>query len=395
MSARWAVGYFLAISVFLCLRQSGFAEGIHRVPDSLQRHFSKATFFDINRGYLMSNEALIGTDDGGISWRVVMDVADQTDMSPPIPHFLDTERFWVKTSQVSLGEPDEHLLFQTTDGGRTFESYPADFAPTGRGRPDVCTWLHFRTATEAWASCRHSLQKSTDGGRTWSVVRALGDGLDLEHLWMFSEVEGLARVRNPGGAARTEDGGVTWKQMSSDVVGELRCADDDFCLAWTRRKGPVFASRDRGRTWQDIGLPLQADERDLLWDVQPVRDQLVVAVGEDLGFTATELNRIEAWDTGIEKEPPRGFVLKWNGSNWNRIDHADPDGFNGVFFVDAEHGWLFAHGRVKAEPNRVFKTSDGGQTLQFVPDYFRQLAAATATAQAEAAAQGTPPPGGR
>jgi hypothetical protein len=68
--------------------------------------------------------------------------------------------------------------------------------------------------------------------------------------------------------------------------------------------------------------------------------------------------------------------------------------------VDESNGWLLAY------ENQIYKTTDGGQSLEFVPDYFRQAAVATATAEAEematavaaatataeAAAEQTPPP---
>jgi photosystem II stability/assembly factor-like uncharacterized protein len=78
----------------------------------------------------------------------------------------------------------------------------------------------------------------------------------------------------------------------------------------------------------------------------------------------------------LQKVPPRGFVLKWNGSTWTRFDHSEPDCFTGVHFVDENNGWLFASEHM----NRIYKTTDGGRTLQFVPDYFRQLAVQTPAA---------------
>jgi photosystem II stability/assembly factor-like uncharacterized protein len=71
--------------------------------------------------------------------------------------------------------------------------------------------------------------------------------------------------------------------------------------------------------------------------------------------------------------PAQGLVLKWDGSTWTRITHAVPNAFSGGYFVDDSNGWLLSY------EHQIYKTTDGGQTLQLVNDYFRQLAALTPT----------------
>jgi photosystem II stability/assembly factor-like uncharacterized protein len=336
-------------------------------------------FVDMNRGYIYANAgptALLATDDGGTTWRVLLDTGGP-EFSAPQLYFLDAERFWVRVSHILPGPQEEELLYHTSDGGRTLEIYPLTFAePHGRGGVEACATLFFRTASEGWACCAESLQKTTDAGRTWRVVRALGEDA-LDRPWMFDDREGIAMLRHSNAIARTEDGGLTWRQVYDRGLTDVQCKGD-FCAGRVWLHGPVLSSRDRGRTWEDMRVPLQGGGRDELWHVQPIHPNLVVAVGQDVGFTASELDRIATGEKGI-KRPPQGFILKWDGAIWTRIVHTDPDNFSGAYFLDENRGWLFADGRVKEEPARVFKTLDGGQTLEFVPDYFRQLAALTPT----------------
>jgi photosystem II stability/assembly factor-like uncharacterized protein len=360
-------GLCLAI---LCLRQPlVVGEEIQEVPLELRRYFDAGMFVDLNRGFLFSGgspSALLATEDGGVTWRLVLDSPDEDPKGKPF--FLNAERFWLFT--------DKNEIYRTTDGGRTFDGYKPRFAdPESRGGEATCGSLFFRTEEEAWAPCSDSVQKSTDGGRTWRVVRVL-KGATLSYIWMFDAREGIA-VSNggEGGILRTADGGITWKRVS-DRNGQLGCTRDGFCVAWVSVPGWVLASNDRGRTWQDLHIPLRGDGEDMLSKVQVVHSRLILAVGEDVGFTNAELARMATGEKGI-KRPPQGFMLTWDGSGWTRINHSDPDNFSGLHFIDENHGWLFANGRVKEEPTRVFKTSDGGRTLQFVPDYFRQLAALT------------------
>jgi photosystem II stability/assembly factor-like uncharacterized protein len=345
-------------------------EELQVVPLELRRYFDAGMFVDLNRGFIFSRgspSALLATDDGGVTWRLVLDSPE--DDGKGAPFFLDAQRFWFFT--------DKDEIYRTTDGGRTFDVYKPRFAdPKGRGEEDVCGSLFFRTEEEAWAPCSDSVQKSTDGGRTWRIVRVL-KGATLSHIWMFDAREGVTVSRGgEGGILRTDDGGITWKRVS-DRNGQLGCTRDGFCVIWVSVPGWVLASSDRGRTWQDLHIPLQGDGRDMLSRVELVHSRLIVAVGIDLGATDSEMDRIETWNEGTRHEPARGFILTWDGANWIRINHTDPQKFSGVHFLDESHGWLFANGRVKEEPTRIFKTSDGGRTLEFVPDYFRQIAART------------------
>ena len=54
------------------------------------------------------------------------------------------------------------------------------------------------------------------------------------------------------------------------------------------------------------------------------------------------------------------------------MSRPDMDGIGHAYFVDSSNGWIIGYG-----DNVIYKTADGGQTLQFVPDYFRQIAALT------------------
>jgi len=94
----------------------------------------------------------------------------------------------------------------------------------------------------------------------------------------------------------------------------------------------------------------------------------VVTIGVDAGYTSSEFL---ASGSTINLPQPRGLLLIRNGSTWTRITHAEPKEFFGAYFLDENNGWLFA------SDNRIYKTTDGGRTLEFVPDYFRQLAAQT------------------
>ncbi|MBI4515916.1 MAG: hypothetical protein HY699_08895, partial [Deltaproteobacteria bacterium] len=333
------------------------------LPDELRRPFRRAMFTDANSGYVydvLGQTVIIATADGGASWRLVMDIPlTQSPKASTAAFFLDGSTFWV------LG--DDGTLTRTTDGGRTFVEQRARVLDVS-GRPVrlLCGGLFFRNLSDGWVACGDELLHTVDAGASWQRVKLPPRKELIFNIWFFNEREGMAVG---DGAVRTDDGGQTWQAVGAapERITELSCSRSGFCVVNTH--GPLFASSDHGRTWANMNIPLKPGERDELRGFQAVSANLVVAVGRDTGETSQEFDRRMA--VGGPRPPVRGLILKWDGSIWSRITHDQPHNFAGVFFVDANYGWF------PVSENTIYKTTDGGQTLQFVPDYFRQIAALT------------------
>jgi photosystem II stability/assembly factor-like uncharacterized protein len=386
----------------ICAR-SASAQEPPEVPRALVRSFEYAFFVNPNRGYVWGQgtpTALLGTDDGGATWRLIMDVADmvKVDDSPlrrraviHTIHFLDANTFW------TVFEGEVQQIKFSEDGGRilaTLEPGPATTAGA------ACRGLFFRTATEGFAACETRLLRTHDGGGHWERI-VLPQGLStVWQVWMFDDREGIAVGR---GVARTTDGGSTWEAVpgAPSTLRDVTChTPSGFCAGFggTGSRAPILLSRDRGLTWEESGVPLKAGGQDEVRALHAFAPNRLVVVGSDAGFNVDA--DLDAIARGTPAPAPQAFLLKWDGSTWTRITHAQPRTFAGAYFVDESNGWLLAY------ENQIYKTTDGGQTLEFVPDYFRQAAVATATAEAEematavaaatataeAAAEQTPPP---
>jgi photosystem II stability/assembly factor-like uncharacterized protein len=136
--------------------------------------------------------------------------------------------------------------------------------------------------------------------------------------------------------------------------------------------GPTFLSDDRGQTWRDLNVPLMPGGQDDIKGFRVIAANQVVIVGQDAGINfEREIRGKTGMDTAVRHPPARGLILKWDGTTWTRITHAMPQSFGGVFFVDWNSGWLFAY------ENGLYKTTDGGQTIEHVADYFEQIEALT------------------
>jgi len=340
------------------------------VPRGLVREFKGAFFTDMQHGYVFGNAApttVIATQDGGTSWRLVLDVSEgglEEDIEAIF--FLDADHFWVLHRSGTLR--------RTSDGGRSITVSSPHFVDQQSGKTEPLTCgggPFFRAATQGWMTCQQNVLKTVDGGRTWTpklVPLSVGGP---EGIWMFDDREGTTVG---GRVLHTTDGGAIWTAVpNSPNFDQVSCTRNSFCAGWVALQGPLLVTRDRGLTWQDTHIPLLADGRDRINQIQAVSSNLVLVVGSDVGFTDTELAKYIG--TGIPAPAfiARGLLVKWDGSTWTRTTFAAPTHFAGLFFLDGDNGWLPAY------ENAIYKTTDGGQTLQFVPDYFRQIAALTPT----------------
>jgi len=349
----------------LSVRQSAAQAHGEDVPEELRRPFTRAMFTDTNAGYVYDvggRTVIIATSDGGASWRLVMDsLVSESRRASRAVFFLDGNTFWVLHHDGTLD--------LTRDGGRTFvEQAVRELDLSGRPVRLMCGGVFFRSPSDGWAACGENLLHTLDGSVSWQRA-TVARGKAFYRVWFFNEHEGMA-VGN--GVVRTDDGGQTWKAVSGAPaqLDELSCSRDGFCVASTGTSGPpLFVTADHGRTWRDLKVPLKPDQQDDLMGFQAVSANFVVAVGRDNGERIQDFDeRIAA---GGAAPPVRGLILKWDGTTWTRITHAQPQDFAGVFFGDANNGWF------PDFENTIYKTTDGGQTVTFVPDYFRQIAALT------------------
>ncbi|MBI4517303.1 MAG: hypothetical protein HY699_15970, partial [Deltaproteobacteria bacterium] len=337
-------------------------------PGTLVRPFTHAYFSNPNRGVVYSDDgpaAVIATEDGGATWRLVLDVDgfDPKDLLDGF-FFLDDRRWWLVQGAGRLR--------RTQDGGRTFETLTPTYIEPRRGnRLSVCGLISFLNEQQGWATCSTAL-KTTDGGVTWTLALAGRRESQISSLWMFDAGEGVGVGREQ--VFRTTDGGQTWAAVAnSPGLTKLSCIREGFCAGLVWQYGPLMVSRDRGQSWQDTQIPLRLPDQDRITAIHAVRSSLVVAVGTDIGHSyARDVEPVlNAGHPAPSFPPPRALLLKWDGSAWSRATYAEPQVFAGVYFVDANNGWFPAY------ENAIYKTTDGGQTLQFVPDYFRQIAALT------------------
>lgn len=175
-----------------------------------------------------------------------------------------------------------------------------------------------------------SVQKSTDGGKTWEAIGAglpekTANSSDVA-LWdSQTYLVGVSSIAmdKAFGIFRTEDGGKTWKKVSDHgPAGKpLRCADGT--LYWSRiwSQG-LIRSTDGGKTWQEIDAPARKTP------VEVLPGKLMSFAGDQL-YVSADGKAWKPWGPkipfaagGITYSRGRNSLFGWWSSGDRRVDNA-------------------------------------------------------------------------
>jgi photosystem II stability/assembly factor-like uncharacterized protein len=292
------------------------------------------------------------TTDGGATWKKTLFVDNQTgavdlaaDPADPTIVFATTwtARNWPWLSYFTPIEGEGSAVWKSTDGGVTWKRLAGENWPKGKlGRigiaaahlPNGATRLYasidddehggmYRSddggehwqfvnkasAVSTWYMSRltvqpnepdtvytigQSIHKSTDAGKTFTIIKGAPGGDDYHHLWINPKFPDHLITASDQGTVVTVDGGAHWSDWYNQPTGQFYhlAADNRFpywIYSGQQDSGTVgIASRsDYGaisfRDWHPVG----GDERD--YDIPDPEDASIV-YGSGLG------SRISRWD---------------------------------------------------------------------------------------------------
>lgn len=277
----------------------------------------------------------------------------------PTPDITDIDMFDGQRG-LALGL---QAILRTEDGGLTWtEPEIQDSWTFG----DI-GWID---ADSAWvAAATGTILRTDDGARTWARQTS-GTQVHLQHIAVVSDAEawitgngwGFSDVgpseTPPSVLLHTMDGGATWNAGPRF---------SDFAafgpLSFVGRQGWVAASRCApGTPWQSCdkiggaGLLHTADGGQN-WNIQSAHTGFDMStlqfVDSEVGFATGP------WETPRGQTERSLFKTVDAGRTWERVVQS-PNGSTNVLFTDREHGWVSA-------VDETVETLDGGATWNRLP----------------------------
>jgi photosystem II stability/assembly factor-like uncharacterized protein len=204
-------------------------------------------FVDSNRGFALSGvHDLIGTTDGGRSWR---SLGTWPDLALNDLTFLDAQRGWAVGGSGAL--------VRTTDGGR---SWTLDRVP--EFEKDLFRVLFVQRNLGFVVGANQAVLRTRDGGKTWQML--VSGRANLYALEFVDARQGFV-AGDEGLVMATTDGGDSWTPRpvpTSEPIRSLSFSDPLRGVAGGAG-GMLFATRNAGRTWRRVELSTLANVNDV------------------------------------------------------------------------------------------------------------------------------------
>ena len=238
--------------------------------------------------------------------------------------FLNNDLGWIA---------GESSVLKTTDGGTTWTSFTTNISDT-RGFFAV-------SATTAWiCGTFGKISKTTDGGATWVAQTTGAPNLtSIEAIFFQNENNGWA-VGTDGYMIKTINGGTSWQTVTTTATSTLTSIKFlDNNIGWAGGGTSFLRTTDGGVTWTKIN------------GFASVRD--IHFLDANRGFVS------ETWgqDNFVQKTTDGG--VSWTQST---TISTGPYYFHGVYFTDANTGYVVGRTMFFLGNYGAYKTTDGGTT---------------------------------
>ncbi len=269
---------------------------------------------------IVDGDGVYRSADGGATWKHV-GLADSEHVGAIWVDPRDADVAVVAALGHVFGANEERGLFRTEDGGKSWSKVDGLDADTGAvdiasdpAQPDILyasrwqvrrhPWLDYFQPTVGPGS---GIVKSTDGGKSWSVVGSKGlpagplgrielavaPGTGSRRVWA-----GIERARG-GGVWRTDDGGASWVEVNSDpslassYTSDLVADPKSSEIVWAMGQS-LRRSLDGGHTFTYVKGSPGGDDYHSLW-IDP-SDPARMITGADQGAVVT-LNGGRTWSS--------------------------------------------------------------------------------------------------
>ena len=245
--------------------------------------------------YAGTDKGLYRSDDGGEKWRLI-----DSPLNKYAVWALASDPVVSEVMFAGTGTPTPATVFRSTDGGMTWEERPAGIAEEcpNVGIPrvtgiaiDPLDRHHIWVGIEV-DGARHS----TDGGETWTAVNGAIPNPDVHNVAVAGGPPKTVFVVVNNDVYTSTDEGATWKPLRVCEVfpwsyprgiavqpGNAKTVFVTIGDTTPGRIGTVMRSKDAGKTWESLSLPVQPNSA--MWVVHmQSTDPNVVFAGSRYGY---------------------------------------------------------------------------------------------------------------
>lgn len=279
-------------------------------------------FLNSQVGYILNQNQILYTSDGGTSWKVLMNVSFAKLMA-----FKNNYGYIIGSTGA---------IYKSTYMGVGWNKLKTSFTDNLTGVSVISKDTVFVTGT-------NKLYSTFDGGQLWNTSSITN--FSITSSCFTSSAVGHVGCSN-GSVFKTVDGGKTWSlkisnNTSSRNINKLYFADANTGFISWGYMAQILKTTDAGETWKIIQSSF-----DEIYSFNFLDSQNGFCAGED-GVVFKTTNGGNTWD--------------WLGFQNGRYSGTN---IYGIYFIDRMTGFVVGLG------GRIMKTTDGGNTWNgYAPTY--------------------------
>jgi photosystem II stability/assembly factor-like uncharacterized protein len=212
---------------------------------------------------------------------------------------------------AGTGTPTPGGVFQSTDGGESWEERSAQFAETcpavGVPRPTAIA-IDPTDHRSVWMGIEvDGIRRSQDGGATWTTAAPQIKNADVHNVLITGGSAKRIYVLVNDDVWISPDDGASWRNVGAresfpwHYVRGIAARPDDSSVVFVTvgdatpgRTGAIMRTRDAGQTWESLPLPGQPNSA--MWTVAiPKSDPDVVIAGSRYGYLYRSEDGGDSW----------------------------------------------------------------------------------------------------
>jgi photosystem II stability/assembly factor-like uncharacterized protein len=253
-----------------------------------------------------TDKGLYRSEDAGRSWQLV-----ESPLSRYCVWALAVDTSEPDIIYAGTGTPTPAAIFRSTDGGRIWEQRPVEIAEEcpNVGVPRVTgIAIDPTNHRNVWVGLEvDGVRYSNDGGDTWASVNGSIPNPDVHNVAVSSGPPKTVFVVVNNDIFTSTDDGVTWTPVGireafpwSYPRGITVQPDNPKVVLATigdttpGRIGGVMRSKDTGKTWESLSLPVQPNTAMWVANIQPF-DSKVVFAGSRYGYLYRSDDGGDSW----------------------------------------------------------------------------------------------------